>query len=273
MIQQTVEAAAKLIGGNFQARIFFLHIPKCGGISVSRSIQSCYNFLEKRRGGRYLDLDASRVAAKILSPSIDPFSATDDYELFKFREFLLLYFMSEKSSKFISGHFGFSELAFRAFHSEFAFLTMLRDPVKRWISLYFYNRGRNRHAGVASMELADYIRSDFARSQGFDLVKFIGGPSPDGDYSSPLAIERTKKNLDKFDIVGCLEYQENFLAKFKERFGVDLNLPKLNQSPVSVSRRDSLITEELKKEIEVICQPDLEVYRYAVDRFVKGPKP
>jgi hypothetical protein len=261
-----LERVAKILGGNFGARIFFLHIPKCGGISLYHSIRACYNPLDRLRGMRFLDVDATYRAAKVLNPAANPFTATEDYEILKLTEPLLLYFMSEKGSKFIAGHFSFSEPAYRAFQSEFAFLTLVRDPVKRWISHYFYNK---RFTRTISMELKEFIKTDYARSQGFDIVKYIGGASADGDYSSPRAIERAKKNLDKFHIVGVLEYLDDFAAKFRARFGVDLKLRTLNESPVSAGERDAAMTEEIRKEIEEICRPDLEVYRYAVEKFIK----
>jgi len=65
---------------------------------------------------------------------------------------------------------------------------------------------------------------------------------PNRDYTSQQAIDRAKKNLGKFDIVGCLEYIENFLKEFENRFGVRLKLEKRNQNPVTESIRKSIIT-------------------------------
>ena len=49
----------------------------------------------------------------------------------------------------------------------------------------------------------------------------------------------------------------------------NLKLEKKNQSPVSMSYRESLVTEEIKKQVMTICEPDNEIYQYAVDNFVK----
>jgi hypothetical protein len=279
MMQRAIERMARILGGDFDAKIFFLHILKCGGTSIFNSIRNCYNVLEKRRGFRRFDHQASLLAARILHPGADPFSATGDYEILKQMERLLLYFMSERSARFVTGHYSFSEQAYQEFHSEYSFLTMLRDPVDRWISLYYYNKHTvaQNFAGIlenqtVTMRLSDYIDTDYARSQGFDIVKYIGGASADGDYASPQAIERAKRNLDKFHIVGVLERLDDFASQFKARFGVDLKLRTLNESPVSAGERDAEVTEEVRKRIEEICRPDLEVYRYAVEKFVKEGK-
>jgi hypothetical protein len=255
---------ANSLRGGFGARIFFLHVPKCGGMSVHDAIVGRYGIVEKLRGHRRFDHPATYAAAKALNPAANPFSV-DDYEILKFREHLLLYFMSQERSLYISGHFAFSEPAYKTFGEKFTFVTMLREPVKRWISYYFYGK----HNGSIALEPGDFLKTDYARSQGYEMVKFIGGPIAGGDYASREAIDRAKENLGKFHIVGALEHQDDFASKFKMRFGVDLRLDKINKSPVAASRQSALITPEIESKIREICGPDLEVYKHAVERYVK----
>jgi hypothetical protein len=263
LLRMTVNCA----GGGLKERLFFLHVPKCGGVSVQNAIESCYSLIDKFTGHRQLDHPATNSAAKALNPSVERFSE-DDYEVLKFREQLLLYFMSQKSTRYVTGHFAFSETAYKAFGNKFTFLTILRDPVPRWISLYFFGK----HRGSIREELKDFVDSDYARSQGYEFVKFIGGPLKDGNYTTREAIDRAKENLERIHIVGALEHQDDFCAKFKARLGVDLRIPEMNTSPVSRAQRESVVTEEIKERVREICRPDLEVYRYAVENFVKSGK-
>jgi hypothetical protein len=253
--EAALRAAARVLGGDFQARIFFLHVPKCGGTSVSHSIRNCYNFFERIKAGRYFDQEATYNAAKMLDPAAEPFSDT----VLKIREYLLIYFMNEKKVKYIPGHFSFSDFAYNEFGNRFAFITVLRNPVERWTSTYFHAKSK----GKVESDLSDFIESELGKAQGFEIVRYIGGLSSNGDYVSPGAIERAKANLHKFHIVGMLEYPDDFVVKFKMHFGVDLKLPKLNET-----RRDLLIDKDLKFRISEICRPDIEVYRYAVEKFV-----
>jgi hypothetical protein len=261
---QLFRMTVNCLGGGLKERLFFLHVPKCGGVSVQNAIEGCYSLVDKFTGHRQLDHPATNAAAKALNPSAERFSE-DDYEVLKFREQLLLYFMSQESTRYVTGHFSFSEPAYKAFGDKFTFLTILREPVKRWVSLYFFGR----HRGSIKGELKEFVDSDYGRSQGYEFVKFIGGPIRDGNYASREAIDRAKENLGKIHVVGMLEHLDDFRAKFKARLGVDLKIPEMNISPVSRSTRETTVTEEIKEQIREICRPDIEVYRHAVERYVK----
>ncbi len=113
------------------------------------------------------------------------------------------------------------------------------------------------------------MQSEFGKHNGSEYVQYIGGISECGDYFSDDAIKKAKNNLKKFDIVGCLEYKSDFIEKFFKRFGVKLNLVRRNPNPKSSSFRESFITDETKQKISELCKPDLEIYQYAIENFVK----
>ncbi|MCF6153329.1 MAG: hypothetical protein E3K38_13805 [Candidatus Kuenenia stuttgartiensis] len=251
--------AKNLYAWGLKENIFFMHIPKCGGTSISHAISRKYLTPDFTRN-RIVSLDtyASSNTAKLL-----------DLQTLKFRENLLLYFMNMKNVKYISGHFSFSEIAFREFHNKFAFVTVLREPVKRWISVYFYSRYKESTHCKIETDITTFIQSKEGKSKGHAYIRFLGGIDEEMDYTSKQALDRAKGNLDKFDIVGFLEYKENFIQQFENRFGVRLALKKENPSPVTQIFKDSVITEEIIEKIKTICKPDIEIYQYAVDKFVK----
>lgn len=267
-----VATSHNILHGSLKEKIFYLHIHKCGGASITQAIKSCYRNLDITKGRSIFHLNAEaayNAAKKIYAQMNFSPDITKNYLAFKYREELLLYYMYQEHINYIAGHFSFSEAAYQNFSDKYAFITVLRDPVKRWISSYFYNSCREKKHGMINMEITEYLKSERAQMAGCGYVTFLDGSSEAGDYTSEKAINRVKENLHKFSIVGCLEYQKDFTNQFEERFGRRLKISVLNQSPKAEAYRKSIITEEIEEKIREICRPNIEIYQYAVDNFVK----
>lgn len=269
-LKAILQRASNQFNSGLKDNIFFLHIPKCGGASISQAISSRYYTLDIRKDRRVVALDAAASSGVVrMVEHVDyPNDTTNDYSILKLRESLLLYFMGQKDVRYITGHFILTDVAHREFRDKYRFVTVLRDPIKRWISAYFYNRYKDVAHRKIEADMMSYLKSPFGRSQGYEYVKFLGGAEANSDYSSKAAIDRAKANLQNFNVVGILEHQDTFLKQFENLFGVRLKLIKKNQSPKPEAFRRSIITPDVEEEIRRICQPDLEIYRFAVENFL-----
>lgn len=250
--------------------IFYLHIPKCGGTSLNIALQECFLRWSLSDTCDIVNLDgpASWEAIETSTGNILAPDSADDYSVMKFREELLLYHMSQRHIRFISGHFPFSTAAYKAFSDKFAFITLLRNPVDRWISSYFYNRNRQSHRyRKIDIGIEDYLESDYGRSQGYEYTKFLAGIDVKGHFMTDQAVAKAKENLHSFRQVGFLEDMPEFKLRFEENFGRKLNIRILNQKPKSENPEILQTIEKSMPLIEDICRPDLEVYNYALDAF------
>ena len=253
--------------------ILFFHIPKCGGTSIQRAIENCYYPIKNNsRGYIHLDNTASYNSGLILSKinrkELDDGNLVDDYYVLKVREYLMLFYLCQKY-RFINGHFHFSRTAHNFFKQEYVFITVLRDPVKRWISEYLYNRYKKFDYRKNDIGIEEYLKSKYGKSQGHQFVKFLGGPSEKEDYTSHEAIQRAKENTEKIDIIGFIEQLDQFVNQFNKRFGKKLKIEHINKSTVSIDTKNEYFSKDILERIQDICKPDIEVYRYAAEKSSK----
>lgn len=252
------EVSAKFIEP--KTRLCFIHIAKCGGVSINQAIRKKYLISYSRLNAR-----ASLESARTVYGFDDPFQ--DGYEgVLRFRESLLLYEL-EKGSGFVSGHYAFSERAYAKHHPHYKFMTLLRDPVARFLSSYFFNSRKAEDSPWKIREtLEEYVAGNDGKRLGQDYVRFLGGVRDDGRYDSDEALENARKNLQKFDVCGVIEDTPDLVRQLAQQCGLKVNIGKRNKSPVSKKERDRMVTEEIRKRIEEICQRDLILYRDAVAR-------
>jgi Galactose-3-O-sulfotransferase len=180
----------------------------------------------------------------------------------------------------IMGHFYFGVHAFLS--KPFTYVTLLRDPVERVISHYYYARlepAHYFHAAARKLRLQEFVEycsrcsSESGTSLGYcsdnDQTRQLAGRCgvPSCGTSSAELLSIAKKNLAKyFSIVGIAEEFDRSLMLMKRILGWSNPFyTKQNVSRVRGCKED--LSPETLSIIEAYNALDIELYRYAKQVF------
>ena len=249
--------------------VAFIHVPKCGGTSIDSGLRENYLTLNLMRDSRCQRIDSLRSA--YVGAAFDglDFIGGDprNNRNMLFNRDLALYQMLDDRVKYVSGHFPFDRRLYEETSGRFSYMTVLRDPVEKWLSNYFYRLRREKKFNGRPLEhwkinasIEEYLESDRGRFHGYDYVKYFGGVRDDYDYTSSEAIETAKENLRYFSVIGVLEDGHRLQSDIKREFDLAMRIEHRNKSRSATEKE---ITDDIREKIRGICSADLEIYNYA----------
>jgi hypothetical protein len=152
-----------------------------------------------------------------------------------------------------------------------SYLTVLRDPVDRGISEYYYALSRvvhPQHRELKQLTLAQYIQATpHANMQ----TKMLAGNDPGYDFLSGECTDETlklaKENLaTRFSVVGLTDRFDETLALAKIRFGWRIqNYSSFNVTSQRPKKKE--VPEEMRSAIAERYSYDMKLYEYANELF------
>jgi len=170
---------------------FFIHIPKTAGTTLAQIIASQYP------RGSVLTFPDPQIG--------------DDERARAIRQ------MPEET-RIVAGHlhFGYTELCPRGSRP----FTMLRDPVERFISLYYYIGREPKHHHYAAFQRGELRIGELAERQGRAQACFIAGMLPKDACPDDELIARATENLEKTIVsVGLTERFDESLLLYNRALG------------------------------------------------------
>ena len=228
--------------GNPPDSVIFLHIPKCAGSTLRNVIERQYPSGQTYR----------------ISPNPSPRESI--------REFKNLPESEQESIRALSGHGGFSGLH-NYLPGKTEYVTLLRNPIDRVISNYYYVRrteGHRHYETAREMSLREYVTSGVNKALDNQMVRSIAGSGAGGKNEEADAerFRQAKENLNKyFGVVGLVEYFDKSILLMKQHFGWgDVSYQKRNVSSNRPAKEDLPVS--LREEIEERNHWDRKLYEY-----------
>lgn len=231
-------------------RIFFFHIAKCGGTSIGQAIETAYKPWRPAQAEAVFRLDERAVR---FAEEHSVGSGND------VRRDLLNYALSLPHVRCAIGHFHFSNAAFEKYREDWAFVTVLRNPVERWLSHYSYNRDAGSRFSI-DMPLERFVETDLAASFGRAFVDEVTDDLDKNDLPVSAVLDLAVARYKAFALVGAIENTSDFAERFKRKFGHALNVKRLNVTSEDKRVNAQAIRPELLQRIVKLCEPDLRLY-------------
>jgi hypothetical protein len=229
--------------------LIFLHIPKTGGTTLHHILERCYS---KDRICSFEDLDRHN--------QIEAFKRLSEEKRGAYR--------------LIQGHFSFGfhrYLPARSFY-----ITLLREPVSRALSFYYYAKSRPDHylyplLRDGRVDLKMLLRQQTATTHElFNLQTSMIAGDEWADPQRPAdraALERAKQNLrSRFQVVGLTEEFDASLRLMSHRFGWKVRFYTKKNLTVRKPHMDTL-DSETRSLLSEANEFDTELYQFARELF------
>ncbi|MEW6753415.1 MAG: hypothetical protein AB1505_20895 [Candidatus Latescibacterota bacterium] len=255
-------ARTRLLGGLCRQRVVFHHVPRYGGTSAGKAMPLGY-LLSRAT----IDAVAAFRAVQATWPGLSfPELLRHDYAL---RQQLFLYLLA-RDYRFVWAHVEFSETAHRLFGGRYRFVTLLRDPVERYLSNYYYDFGSPSPFAIRE-PLEEFVESERGAQLGRRFCQFYSGLPPDRAADTALAVRLAQQNLHRFAVVGFLHDTPGFVEQLGQLVGSRLRMGHTNRGRRPASGPQQEVSPPTRERIRVLCQPDVEVYEYALKHFGSRP--
>lgn len=221
------------------SRLIYIHVPKCGGSSFGSALRIRYfashGAIPLNQGDQTLP-KAERIESDYAARGA------------QLRELVT------QRKQFITGHVQYDRELHDGPAAGYRFVTLLRDPVERFVSHYNYLQRKHPDPNRPN-ELSDFLETSDARRIASQYLFYFAGVTSDNSVNLTQDIETAQQNLQRFDLVGNLAEPDAFSRALRHITRLPIMKWRRNAAPHATH-----IPAHLHGKIEDICQADIQIF-------------
>lgn len=268
-------------------KVMFVHVPKCGGISIDRALRQALAKPNEAKIRRKPMLASSLYHFEGNLGSIDGQSEFSEFHAKNVQD-ILTYHLNLKWN-YVSGHTPVNKKLLEHYSSEYKFVTLLRNPIDRFISNYIFNKVSNDTnfmlpaKGTCKLDKAsiwteagDIINSTRGWHLAHTMSLFVTGRYPKDEQDAADMQEEVLSNLKQFAVVGFLDDMSNFEKQLGDLIGSSISIRQHNKTSDFKSDEEQFVQsclkeyfaqEEVLNKLQSICKTELETFHKAKALF------
>ncbi|SDZ54197.1 Sulfotransferase family protein [Jannaschia faecimaris] len=239
----------------YSSRVAFVHVPKCAGRSVERGLRRAHRW---SRGHVHAGATFDQAAGLLGRPIADQDDRQTVLEAASDRRAAVYAYHLALGLGCVTGHAPVNAALVRLHAERHAFVTVLRDPVERFVSHFRYSYMAEGQ-GRIDLNLEAFLRTRRAVTFGSMYAKYFAHGVPPERTAGAV-----RDCLEQFAAIGFIDDMSRFERDVAAALGRRVSFGHINKT---ATRRSSAPSEgidpDLRAEIVRLCAPDREIYAWA----------
>lgn len=162
--------------------------------------------------------------------------------------------LMKRGVQMISGHVRYCPETHMSAAPQYAFVTLLRDPIQRFVSHYNYLQ-RHHPDPKRPDTLEEFLETQDAARLASQYLFYFAALDVTTRSDHQTLVQTAMNNLSNFDLVGDLADPKKFAQDLGELTGKTLPIWRRNQAPDPAK-----IPQRLIPTIAQLCASDIEIY-------------
>ncbi|WP_077536091.1 sulfotransferase family 2 domain-containing protein [Pseudoalteromonas aliena] len=266
-----------------QTKFAFVHVPKSGGISIDLAMREQLAKPGEARFSREGAIEMSLATFNQEITDLDSITQFSDHHAQQLNG-LLAYHLAQ-NWQYISGHVSTNQHIIENFAQQYHFITVLREPVSRFVSNYIYNKLTNSLPIMApnnlnSDNLIEEVDLILGHRRGWQMANVmsmcITGRFAKDVTDAEKVQSEFADNLAAYKVVGFLDNLNSFSEKIKQLSNKQINIGNHNTTDSFLDEKKQHVKSTLqsyfnepnvKTKLEHLCRFDIQNYQRAKDKY------